>query len=218
MKIANTQPIEEAVKQRLENEGSGHDWHHILRVKNLSAHIARAEGENLIAAELLALLHESTDHKLVDDPAAGLKEASELLDKAGVDADLKYRLLQDIPAISYKGADVKDADLSETGKIVQDADRLDALGAIGIARTFAYGGSKGRSIYNPDCPPEKHGSFESYKKSSGPAINHFYEKLLLLKDRMHTKTAREIARKRHGFMIHFLDEFYREWNFPEQMH
>ncbi|MFO7880578.1 MAG: HD domain-containing protein [Bacteroidota bacterium] len=218
MKDENIKIIAEAVKQWLENEGSGHDWQHILRVKNLSVHIAIEEGADTKAAELLALLHESADHKLVENPSDGLQKAASLLDKAGVDAVLKQRILQDIPAISYKGAGVEDSNLSETGKIVQDADRLDALGAIGIARTFAYGGSKGRIIHNPDIPPEKHNSFDQYKKSTGTCINHFHEKLLLLKDRMHTNSGRTIAIERHDFMLCFLEQFNKEWNFSGNKH
>ncbi len=200
------------VKSFHQNEATGHDWFHIQRVNNLAKQIANKEGGDLFRVEMIALLHDVSDYKLNDgDESKGMQKIKTFLEKINVEANTIQLILKDIENISYKGANVEQKTLSKEGQIVQDADRIDALGAIGIARTFAYGGNKNRMIYDPEQKPEMHSNFENYKKSTAPTINHFYEKLLLLKDRMHTTTAKQIAEERHQFMLHFLEQFYKEW-------
>ena len=201
------------VKERMSGEGSGHDWWHVYRVWKNAQSIARSESTaNLFIVELAALLHDLGDHKFHNgDETVGPRMASEWLEKLDVsEADIQH-VCTIIRDLSFKGAATSSEMQSIEGRIVQDADRLDAIGAIGIARTFAYGGHKNRELYNPEIKPEMHSNFEAYKSSTAPTINHFYEKLLLLKDRMHTPTARKIAEQRHQYMVEFLDQFYREW-------
>ncbi len=200
---------ESFVKQHFEGESSGHDWWHIYRVKNLAVKIADAEGGDLFIIEMAALLHDLDDWKLVKEKDESKTEA--WLKKTGMTKADSNCILEIISQVSFKGAGVENTATSLEAQIVQDADRLDAIGAIGIARTFTYGGHKGRLMYDPDRSPEKHQSFEAYKKSTAPTINHFYEKLLLLKDRMNTKTALEMASVRHQFMEVFLEHFFNEW-------
>ena len=193
-------------------EGSGHDWWHTYRVWKLSITICRSEKADQFVVELAALLHDIADHKFNDgNLSAGRSIVSKHLSSLNVDIQIINSVNEIIENISYKGANVKEIELSIEGKVVQDADRLDAIGAIGIARAFAYGGYKEREIYNPEIKPQMHSTFENYRKSSAPSINHFYEKLLLLKDRMHTETAKEIAARRHQFMEQYLDHFFNEW-------
>lgn len=198
------------VRQKLENDGSGHDWWHIYRVRNLALKIAETEGGDSFTVEMAALLHDIDDWKITGNSEQN--QVKNWLNKLGTDEETSGNILEIIEQVSFKGAGVETIPSTPEAKIVQDADRLDAIGAIGIARTFAYGGSKGRLIYNPDIKPENHVDFEAYKKNNGPTINHFYEKLLLLKDRLNTVTARRIAEKRHQFMESFLEEFFREWH------
>lgn len=198
------------VRQKLENDGSGHDWWHIYRVRNLALKIAETEGGDSFTVEMAALLHDIDDWKITGNSEQN--QVKNWLNKLGTDEETSENILEIIEQVSFKGAGVETIPSTPEAKIVQDADRLDAIGAIGIARTFAYGGSKGRLIYNPDIKPENHVDFEAYKKNNGPTINHFYEKLLLLKDRLNTVTARRIAEKRHQFMESFLEEFFREWH------
>jgi len=160
-----------------------------------------------------ALLHDIADHKFHDgDASIGPKVAKEILDDEGVGEGQAKKIVQIVEEISFKGAGVPTPMTSLEGKIVQDADRLDAIGAIGIARTFAYGGNKNRPIYNPNIKAVCHTSFAAYKTSTAPTINHFYEKLLLLKDLMNTKKGKQMAEKRHAFMEEFLSRFYMEWD------
>lgn len=210
--MARIDEIEVRVKRRFEEEGSGHDWWHILRVRNLAMKIAESESVDPVIVELAALLHDVADHKLFPGTLEeGLEVISSWLKEAGFD-ELVCRKVTDIARdISFKGAEVDDAPLSAEGMVVRDADRLDAIGAIGIARAFAFGGNRGRLLYNPAIPPEMHDSFEAYRSSDAPTINHFYEKLLLLKDRMHTKTGSEMAAERHRFMEQYLNQFFDEW-------
>jgi uncharacterized protein len=197
------------IKQYFEGEGSGHDWWHISRVRNLSLKISEKEGGNIFIIEMAALLHDLDDWKLTNNNNnAKAQEWLKKMDVAKPDAKM---ILEIIEQVSFKGAGVETKATSLEAQIVQDADRLDAIGAIGIARTFAYGGNKKRIMYNPDIKPEMHVSFEAYKKTTAPTINHFYEKLLLLKDLMNTKSAIEIAEKRHYFMENFLLQFFNEW-------
>lgn len=205
--------IAEKVKHRFESEGSGHDWWHIERVRLMSLKLAKNESANLFVVELAALLHDVADHKLHGgDVAAGLLLIKKWLSECECPPEIITTVLDIVSKVSYKGAEVADEPMCLEGQIVQDADRLDAIGAIGIARAFSYGGHKSRLLYNPEEKPELHADFETYKNSKGHTINHFYEKLLLLKDRMNTESARQLAVERHLFMEKFLSEFMREWN------
>lgn len=203
----------ELVKGKFLNEGSGHDYFHILRVWQLSKKIAKVEGGDLFIIELGALLHDIADWKFNNnDLDAGKKASREWLEQMGVEEEIVGQVCHIVENISYKGAGAENKIKSLEGKIVQDADRLDAIGAIGIARSFAYAGFKGIVLYDPNKKPVLHKNFEEYKDGSTTAINHFYEKLLLLADRMNTKTARQIALKRDKFMREFLEKFLDEWN------
>lgn len=200
------------VKELLTGEGSGHDWWHIYRVWNNAKAIAAQEEASLFIVELAALLHDIGDHKFHDgDETVGPRMAAEWLGRHQVLPEVTQHICLIIKVLSFKGAGTSSAMSSPEGCIVQDADRLDAIGAIGIARAFAYGGHKSRELYNPHIPPERHDSFAAYKASTAPTINHFYEKLLLLKDRMHTEAAKELAGLRHQYMEAFLEQFYAEW-------
>jgi len=200
------------VKSRLSGEGSGHDWWHIYRVWKTAIEICKKEGADLFVVQLAALLHDIADWKFhAGDYSVGPKLAREWLEKLDADENVISHVCEIIKEVSFKGAGVKSEIKTKESMVVQDADRLDALGAIGIARTFAYGGHKGREIYNPNINPEKHETFEQYKNNKRPTINHFYEKLLLLKDLMNTPSARKIAEERHSFMEQYLDKFFEEW-------
>ncbi len=201
------------VEEKLAGEGSGHDWWHIYRVWNLAKNIAGQEEANLKIVELSALLHDIADWKFHDgDETIGPKMAKQFLLNNQVEREVIDPVIEIIASISYKGAGVPTPMKTLEGEVVQDADRLDAIGAMGIARTFAYGGHKNRLMYHPDEPPVMHQSFEEYKKNKGHTINHFHEKLLLLKDRMNTTSALRLAEGRHQFMQAYLDQFYEEWD------
>jgi uncharacterized protein len=201
-----------AVATTLSGEGSGHDWWHVYRVWRMARRIGRAEGADLLVVELAALLHDIADWKSHGgDSTVGPKMAREWLVSLGLDQAVIEHICQIVADISFKGAGVEQPVLSLEGKVVQDADRLDAMGAIGIARAFAYGGAKGRLIYDPDMKPIQHRTAEAFLKSDGTTINHFYEKLLLLKDRMNTTTGRAMAEERHQFMEEYLRQFFEEW-------
>jgi uncharacterized protein len=176
----------------------------------LALKIAKSEGGNHFIIEIAALLHDVDDWKISADENES-RTIAWLRNIKFPEAEIE-KIVQIIDQVSFKGAGVATNATSIEAKIVQDADRLDAIGAIGIARTFAYGGNKGRPIYLPGIKPEIHNDFESYKKGTAPTINHFYEKLLLLKNRLNTPTAIEMAKKRHTFMEQFLEHFYMEWN------
>ena len=214
--ITNEQVIEKT-KEHLESlfkdEGTGHDWWHMYRVWKMSKRIAESEpGADMFIVELGALLHDIDDWKFNDgDMEAGPKAARSWLGSLGVQEDVILRVEDIVRNVSFKGAKVKQNMGSIEGQIVSDADKLDAIGAIGIARTFAYGGAHDRPIYDPGIKPEQHQTFEAYKNSTAPTIAHFYEKLLLLKDNLYTDTAREIAKHRHQYMEQYLSEFYSEW-------
>jgi len=201
------------VEDKLSGDGSGHDWWHIFRVWTLAKKIAVEEKAQVEIVELGALLHDIADWKFHDgDDSIGPAIAREFLNNHNVEPNLSDSVVEIISTVSYKGAGVATPMKTLEGKIVQDADRLDAIGALGIARTFAYGGYKNRLIYHPDEKPVLHESYEDYKKNEGHTINHFYEKLLLLKERMNTNTGKRIAEGRHKFMQSFLDQFYKEWD------
>jgi uncharacterized protein len=207
--------IEEAsslAQQFHTSDTTGHDWWHVWRVWNLAKYIAQRESANLLEVELAALLHDMDDHKIDGSDGENLPNARHALLKLNVDADLAEKVIGIIKEVSFKGAKVDTVPTSLEACVVQDADRLDAIGAIGIARAFAYGGSKNRPLYDPNSKPEMHSSFEEYKNSKGNTLNHFYEKLLLLKDKLNTYTAKEIATDRHRYMEQFVEQFLGEWN------
>ncbi|MGA8853001.1 MAG: HD domain-containing protein [Christiangramia sp.] len=201
------------VKKTLDGAEGGHDWFHIERVLNNSRHIAKGEKADLQIVELGALLHDIADSKFHGgDESVGPKVAAEFLRSQEVPKDTIDHVVKIIENISFKGGNTNQKFTSAELDIVQDADRLDAIGAIGIARCFNYGGFKGRALYDPEIEPKLNMTKEEYKASKAPTINHFYEKLLLLKDRMNTATGRRIAADRHAFMVGYLDQFYAEWN------
>ena len=201
------------VKQQLENAESGHNWFHMERVYNNALLIAKEETCDLEVVQLAALLHDIADSKFHDgDETVGPKVARAFLSSENVSVETINHVVLIIENISFKGGNFEKKFTSKELEIVQDADRLDAIGAVGIARTFNYGGYKNREIYNPEIAPNLKMSKEEYKNSTAPTINHFYEKLLLLKDKMNTETGKKIAQQRHDFMETFLEQFYNEWN------
>lgn len=202
------------VKETLKNAEGGHDWFHTLRVYNNAKLISKHENVDLLVIELAALLHDIADPKFHDgNEAIGPKKASEFLLQHNVDSAVIEHVTQIIENMSFKNSFDLDASFSSREMdVVQDADRLDAIGAIGIARCFNYGGFKNRALYNPDIAPNLNMTKAEYKAAKAPTINHFYEKLLLLKDHMNTSTARQIASVRHDYMVDFLKQFYAEWN------
>jgi uncharacterized protein len=200
------------VRQLLAANSAGHDWFHIERVCRVALTIGREEGADLAVVELAALLHDIADWKFAGgDDRAGPQAARAWLERHDVPPATIEQVCEIIASLSFKGAGVETPMRTIEGKVVQDADRLDALGAIGIARAFAYGGHKGRLMHDPAVPPEMHLSFADYKKNTGPTLNHFYEKLLLLKDRMNTATGRRLAEARHQYMEGYLEQFLAEW-------
>ena len=201
------------VKEKLEGAEAGHDWFHIERVWKLSNKIAATETCNVAVVELSALLHDIADPKFHEgDETLALKISNEFLQNQNVPKEIIVQVLFVIKNISFKNRGEVPKVLPIELQIVQDADRLDAIGAIGIARTFNFGGFKNNLMYHPDLPPKLNQTKEEYKKSTGTTINHFYEKLLLLKDLMNTKTGKNLAENRHQLMLDFLAQFYKEWN------
>ena len=205
------QEVAKYVKKEFDGNPDGHDWWHIYRTWNMAKKIARKEGGDLFIIELGALLHDIGDWKYNEDERAGGKKSRELLEKSGADESTIAHVCDIVDNVSFKGVNYKNGIKTLEGKIVQDADRLDAIGAICIARVFAYGGALGRVIYDPNVKPQPNQSTEKYKKNRSSGINHFYEKLLLLKDRLNTKTAKKIASPRHKFMEMYLKHFFEEW-------
>ena len=201
------------VKQQLTGAEGGHDWFHIERVYRNSLLLAQSETCDETVVKLGALLHDIADSKFHNgDETIGPKVARTFLESQNVNETIIGHVLNIIENISFKGGNFEKKFHSKELEIVQDADRLDAIGAIGIARTFNYGGFKNRPLYNPNIAPNLHMSKEEYKASEAPTINHFYEKLLLLKDKMNTETGKQLALERHHFMEHFLSQFYAEWD------
>ena len=202
------------VKSQLENAEGGHDWFHTLRVYNNAVLISKDERVDKIVVALGALLHDIADSKFHDgDETIGPRVAREFLFKHNVDSMVIEHVVNIIENISFKKSlEQGDRFNSNELAVVQDADRLDAIGAIGIARCFNYGGYKNRKLFDPDIKPNLNMTKEEYKKSEAPTINHFYEKLLLLKDKMNTRTGKRIAAERHAYMLKFLDQFYAEWD------
>ncbi len=200
------------VKKTLANAEGGHDWWHIYRVWKTAKQIAKTENVNLFIVELGALLHDIADSKFNNgNEAIGPKIAKDFLEHQKLDKETIDHVDKIIKNISFKGGKEIQKFKSAELDVIQDADRLDAIGAIGIARTFNYGGFKNREIYNPEIPPNLNMTREEYKNSTAPTINHFYEKLLLLKEKMNTKTGKIIAEGRHSFMELYLNQFYKEW-------
>jgi uncharacterized protein len=207
------------VKETLKDAEGGHDWFHIERVYNNAVKIAKTEEVNLFIVALGALLHDIADAKFYDgDESVGPKKAKEFLETHDVDKKIIEQIVYIIDNISFKNT--FSSSLIETKskelEVIQDADRLDAIGAIGIARAFNYGGYKKRLLYDPEVKPNLDMTKEVYKKSTAPTINHFYEKLFLLKDMMNTKTALQMAQERHEYMENFIEQFHKEWNPKEE--
>ncbi len=203
------------VKKTLRGAEGGHDWFHIQRVFNNTLLLAKDEKVNVLVVSLAALLHDIADPKFYDgDESIGPQLAKDFLSSLNVDNKTISHVVEIIKNMSFKNSLDKKRKPFYTKElqVVQDADRLDAIGAIGIARAFNYGGFKNRELYNPAIAPNVNMTKEEYKKSSAPTINHFYEKLLLLKDKMNTNTGKKIAEKRHQFMLDYLEQFYQEWN------
>ena len=200
------------VKDKLYKEGSGHDWFHIKRVYNLATYICEKEGGNEFIIKMTALLHDIDDWKFSNNS----KTTENFLKSLNLDEESIHKIMNIITTMSYKGGVVDSSQNNIEGKIDQDADRLDAIGAIGIARAFTYGGSKNRSMYDPDVKPMDFQNLDEVKNLNNHTINHFYEKLLKLRDLINTDTAKQIAEERHRFMEIYLDEFYYEWNFNKE--
>ncbi|HZC05681.1 MAG TPA: HD domain-containing protein [Ktedonobacterales bacterium] len=198
-------------REALAHDSSGHDWSHVERVRRVARTIAGAEGADGFICELAALLHDVADYKIAGDEATGLARVRGWLEARQCDPATLERVMEIIATMSFAGGGRPTIATLE-GQIVQDADRLDAMGAVGVARAFAYGGAKGRAMYDPALAPREHMSVEEYRTQPAPTINHFYEKLLLLKDRLNTDYARQMAERRHQFMLAFLDQFYAEWD------
>lgn len=201
------------VKSKLKDAEGGHDWFHTERVLGNALKIQKLEGGNTEVIALAALLHDIADSKFHNgDESIGPKIAREFLFSQNVDSNVIEHVVNIIKHMSFKNSlESQPSFWSLEFEIVQDADRLDAIGAIGIARCFNYGGFKNRALYNPEIPPNLNMSKEAYKNSEAPTLNHFYEKLLLLKDQMNTKSARRLAQTRHDFMLKYLEQFYKEW-------
>lgn len=206
------------VKETLASAEGGHDWFHIQRVFNNTLLIAKSENVDILVVSLAALLHDIADAKFNEgDESIGPQMAKDFLTALEVPKKIVRHVVNIIENISYKtslpqSGRKKRAFTSKELAVVQDADRLDAIGAIGIARAFNYGGFKNRAMHDPDIPPNLKMTKAQYKNSQGPTINHFYEKLLLLKDKMNTATGKELAEERHQYMLEFLEQFFKEWN------
>jgi len=200
------------VERELSGEASGHDYWHVYRVWKNAVAIGREEGADLHIVQLAALLHDIADYKLNGgDHDIGPQKARAWLESQHVDTDSIEHIIEIMRGLDFKGANTTTAMRTLEGRVVYDADKLDAIGAIGIARAFAYGGTKGRVLHDPNAPPLLHASFEEYKNAKGTTINHFYEKLLLLHDRMLTDAGKRMAKERHAYMDGFVSKFLSEW-------
>lgn len=195
-----------------QNDLTGHDYWHVIRVYNNALHIHSEEGGNLFVIQMAALFHDFIDYKLTSDEERQIEKVKHFLAEHDVDKAIIARIVHAMQAVSFKGGNNLFEASTLEDKIVQDADRLDALGAVGIARAFIFGGSKGHVLYQPEIKPRENMTFEEYRNDDNTMINHFYEKLLKLKEMMNTKTAKSMANERHGFMEKYLEQFYVEWN------
>jgi uncharacterized protein len=204
--------IADHVKNKFAHDASGHDWWHIYRVWMVALRIAAHENADQEVVSLGALLHDIADHKFHDgDSSVGPRVAHDILFEMGADAKLIQQVVAIVEEVTFKGAGVATPVSSIEAACVQDADRLDAIGAMGIARAFSFGGSRNRLMHDPSSTPQMHANFDAYKKDTGPTINHFYEKLLLLKDRMQTPFGKTLAEQRHQVMENYLEQFFAEW-------
>lgn len=204
------------VQNTLRDAESGHDWHHIYRVRNMALYLQEKEGGTAFTLEMAALLHDISDAKFNGGQEdLGALKAATFLKQFKLEKELLDEIIYLVEHCSYKGGHGKKADNLNL-KILQDADRLDAIGAIGIARTFNYGGYKNAPLHLPQAQAREEFSLQEYRKDTGSTIHHFYEKLLKLKDEMNTASARQIAEERHQFMLTFLDQFYREWDWSKR--
>ena len=204
---------EEFVKESLKGAEGGHDWWHIQRMRQTAKSIAIEEKADQLVVELAALLHDIADSKFhKGDENIGPARAGDFLTSIGVAQQTVTHVQDIIRNMSFKASLGEVKFSSKELQVVQDADRLDAIGAIGIARAFSFGGFKNREFYDPAIPPNLNMSKEEYKQSTAPTINHFYEKLLLLKDRMNTAAGKNLAEQRHQFMLQYLEQFFGEWN------
>ncbi len=199
------------VKNILQHDSSGHDWWHIERVRKAALQIGEKENANLFVVEMAALLHDVADEKLNKSEEEGLMKVRNWLSSLQITDSEQEEIIEIISTMSFKGGNRPPMKTIE-GQVVQDADRLDAIGAIGIARTFAYAGAHGDLIYDPELPYRESMTNEEYRNGKSTAVNHFYEKLLKLKDTLNTNAAKKTAQERHDFMTAFLDQFYKEWN------
>ena len=203
------------VKKQLENEGTGHDWYHIYRVTKMAKNIAIEENADIFIVLMAALLHDLADDKIVKNEKEGIKNIISYLENQGIEQEKISHIVNIIQTISFKGGKGEELHSLEA-RVVQDADRLDAIGAIGIARTFQYGGARNRPIYDHRLPVRQDMSLEEYRNGKSSSIHHFFEKLLLLKDMMNTNTAKTIAKRRHDILVHYLNEFFDEWGVPDE--
>ena len=201
-----------SIKKLFEGNSDGHDFFHTERVYKTALKLAKTENADLEITALAAILHDADDRKLSPETCENKLNARNILNELGIDSEIQTAILKIISEVSFVGTDSPVPETKE-GKCVQDADRLDAMGAIGIARAFAFGGSRGRQMYNPDIKPTLNADSRTYAKiENSTSVNHFYEKLFLLKDMMNTEAAKQIATERERFMKEFLEEFYKEWN------
>lgn len=199
------------VKNNMNNEEPGHDWWHVYRVWKMAKRIGREEKADTFVVEMAALLHDIADWKF-HGVGAGAKKTRMWLESLGVEKNDADHIVEIIESIDFKGSAETQKMRTIEGKVVYDADKLDAIGAIGVARCFTFTGYKKRAIFNPKIKPKRKMKFREYKKSESPAINHFYEKLLLLKERMYTRTGKKLAEGRNKFMQQYLEQFFKEWN------
>lgn len=213
--VTSTPLVEAALTHafhELEGDSSGHDPYHVVRVFRMAQRLAKAERADIQTVELISALHDVKDFKFTGDDMSGAREAERWLLEQGAAPEMAELVASNVAGISFKGAGTPTKPLTIEGKCVQDADRLDAIGAIGMARCFAYGGTKERPIHDPATGVAHHSTTDQYLRHQGTSINHFYEKLLLLKDRLNTQAARGIAVERHAFMEAYLQQFYAEWD------
>ncbi|MBY6035900.1 HD domain-containing protein [Fictibacillus nanhaiensis] len=214
MKQSMIEKTENFVKEQLQHESSGHDWYHIYRVRKLAENIAVQEGADRFICVMAALLHDIADEKIAGSEEKGMNEVLQWLQSIEVESEYIEHILSIIGSMSYKGGNQTGMKTIE-GKVVQDADRLDAIGAIGIGRTFAYSGAKGQLMYDPEIPVREFMTKDQYRNEKSTAVNHFYEKLLKLKNTMNTSYAKKLADERHAFLESFLDQFFAEWEVNE---